>query len=42
LVLDYSARIEGKTTRDIVAAILEEVPVTAGAVPRPLQRVAVS
>ena len=41
LVLDYSARIEGKTARDIVAAILEEVPVTAGAVPRPLQRVAV-
>ncbi len=36
VVLDYSARIEGKTSRDVVAAILQEVPVKDGAVPRPL------
>ena len=40
VVLDYSARIEGKTTRDIVAAILQEVPVTGQAVPRPLMAAA--
>jgi MoxR-like ATPase len=36
VVLDYSARIEGRTSRDVVAAILKEVPVTDAAVPRPL------
>ena len=36
VVLDYGARIEGKTTRDLVAALLKEVPVTAQGVPRPL------
>lgn len=38
VVLDYSARIEGRTTADVVAAILQEVPVTAGAMPRTVTR----
>jgi MoxR-like ATPase len=42
VVLDYSARIEGRTTRDVISAILKEVPVSAGAVPRPLTTAAVA
>ncbi|RYD35917.1 MAG: AAA family ATPase [Verrucomicrobiaceae bacterium] len=37
VVLDYSARIEGLTTRDVIQSILQEVPVKDGAVPRTLQ-----
>jgi MoxR-like ATPase len=36
IILDYSARIEGKTSRDVVTALLAEVPARAGGMPRTL------
>jgi MoxR-like ATPase len=36
IILDYSARIEGKTSRDVVEALLAEVPVRAVGLPKPL------
>jgi MoxR-like ATPase len=40
IVLDYAARIEGRTTADVVADLLKEVPARAGAMPKPLNQVA--
>ncbi len=40
IILDYAARIEGRTTRDMVVDLLKEVPVRATAVPKPITQVA--
>jgi MoxR-like ATPase len=37
IVLDYSARLEGRRAADIVAALLAEVPMQDRAVPSTLQ-----
>jgi MoxR-like ATPase len=37
LILDYSARIEGRSARHIVADLLKEIPTRQGALPRTLQ-----
>ena len=39
LILDYGARLSGRTARDVVADLLKEVPVRATALPRTLQEV---
>ena len=36
IILDYSARLDGRSARDVVLALLKEVPTQAGALPRPL------
>jgi MoxR-like ATPase len=36
IVLDYNARVEGRTTEDIIRDLLEEVPFQANATPRVL------
>lgn len=36
IVLDYAAKIEGRTTAHVVADILKEVPARPGALPKPL------
>jgi MoxR-like ATPase len=36
IILDYAAKIEGRTTPQVVEAILKEVPVQDGAWPKPL------
>ncbi|MEZ5303525.1 MAG: MoxR family ATPase, partial [Verrucomicrobiales bacterium] len=36
VLLEYSARIDGKTTRDVIIQLLGEVPFQAGATPKPL------
>ncbi len=36
IILDYGARIDGRTSRDVVAALLQEVPVRDTPVPRTL------
>jgi len=38
IILDYSARLDGRTSADVVAALLAEVPVQALATPRPLRQ----
>jgi len=37
ILLDYQARVEGRTSNDVVAALLAEIPVSADALPRTLQ-----
>ncbi len=37
IILDYAARIERRTSKDVVNALLAEVPVRGGGIPRPLQ-----
>ena len=39
IILDYAAKIEGRTTPQVVEAILKEVPVQDGAWPKPLHKV---
>ena len=34
VILDYSARLDGRASRDVVAALLQEVPAQASALPR--------
>jgi MoxR-like ATPase len=36
VVLDYNARVEGRTTADILRELLDEVPFQAAATPRVL------
>ena len=37
IILDYNARVEGLTTNDVVASLLDEVPFQASATPKTLQ-----
>jgi len=37
ILLDYQARVEGRTSNDVVSALLEEIPVSTDALPRTLQ-----
>jgi len=37
IILDYAARLDGRTSADVVRALLAEVPVQALATPRPLR-----
>ena len=37
IILDYSARIEGLTTNDIIRSLLDEVPFQANATPKSLK-----
>ena len=37
ILLDYQARVEGRSSNDVVAALLAEIPVSADALPRTLQ-----
>jgi len=39
IILDYAAKIEGRTTANVIADILKEVPARAGALPKPLTQV---
>ena len=39
IILDYAAKIEGRTTPQVVEAIIKEVPVQDGAWPKPLHKV---
>jgi MoxR-like ATPase len=39
IILEYTARLDGRTSADVVRAILREVPVQAIAQPRPLKEV---
>lgn len=34
IILDYTARIDGRTSKDVIEALLKEVPVRPGATPR--------
>jgi MoxR-like ATPase len=36
IILDYAAKIAGRTTAHVVADILQEVPARAAALPKPL------
>ena len=36
IILDYAAKVEGRTTAHVIADILKEVPARAGALPKPL------
>ncbi len=38
IILDYAARLDGRTSADVVRAIVAEVPVQALATPRPLKQ----
>ncbi|MFN0129799.1 MAG: AAA family ATPase [Verrucomicrobiales bacterium] len=38
VILDYAARLDGRTSADVVRALLAEVPVQALATPRPLRQ----
>ncbi|MBP7951262.1 MAG: AAA family ATPase [Verrucomicrobiales bacterium] len=40
IILDYGAKIEGRTTREVILDLLKEVPVRPGSVPKPLNQVA--
>ncbi len=37
IILEYNARVEGLTTNDLVATLLDEIPFQAGPTPRTLQ-----
>ncbi|MEM0896147.1 MAG: AAA family ATPase [Verrucomicrobiota bacterium] len=41
IILDYNARIEGRTNRDVIVKLLEEVPFQSTAVPKTLEKEAV-
>ena len=36
ILLDYQARVEGRTSNDVVSALLAEIPTSADALPRTL------
>jgi hypothetical protein len=38
MILDYNARVEGKTTNDTIFALLDEVPFQAKETPRTMSR----
>jgi len=40
IVLDYSARIDGHTSRDVVAQLIQEIPTQNTATPKPLRETA--
>jgi MoxR-like ATPase len=42
IILEYNARVEGRTANDVIDALLEEVPFQAGGTPRTLQSTASS
>ncbi|MEM9480436.1 MAG: AAA family ATPase [Verrucomicrobiota bacterium] len=42
IILDYNARIEGRTNRDVIVKLLEEVPFQSTAVPKTLEKEAVN
>jgi MoxR-like ATPase len=37
IILDYQARVEGRTPNSIIAALLEEIPFQADALPKTLR-----